>query len=161
MVKWYIVGNSSENKNGLKSFSHVFGFWGISFHFFQLSESMCSVVLCGSPGSGKSKCVEVFAQVHKQLGYQVTQQKVRRGLVCLKFGYFDRKRGWKVWLFWIKLLCLSGILPIMLKTDSPLPLSLLQSSVLTSSVFIADRLPCLRHVFSLLYLKELLRLWVT
>nr|XP_018669150.1 dynein heavy chain 9, axonemal [Ciona intestinalis] len=65
----------------------------------ELSESIKSVIVCGGAGCGKSKCVEVYTQTQKQLGFHVICKKVYINAIDSQrklFGYFESPtREWK------------------------------------------------------------------
>lgn len=44
--------------------------------FIQIVDSLRSVIVTGPPGSGKSQCVDVYAETQRQLGVHVTTEKV-------------------------------------------------------------------------------------
>ncbi|CAK8694749.1 unnamed protein product [Clavelina lepadiformis] len=79
--------------------SHSIPFQSRVSQLYQLMESMRSVIVYGSAGVGKSKCIDVFTQTHKHLGCDVTCKKIyvnaldsRRKL----FGYFETdNREWR------------------------------------------------------------------
>nr|CAB3238693.1 dynein heavy chain 8, axonemal-like [Phallusia mammillata] len=65
----------------------------------ELAESMRSVIVCGDAGCGKSRCIDVYAETQRQLGFKVTTKKVFVNAVDSRrkvFGYFEPEgREWK------------------------------------------------------------------